>query len=72
MYYRVVEKTAYDQTLSYEYDRDRREEMLEWVRLLMRQHDTAYVHVILVDDDGTILRQKILEGAGYDAYIDNI
>lgn len=72
MFYRIVEMVQDGQRVTYEYDAEDRDNMLEWVKLLLAQSDTAYVDVMLIDDDGTCTNRKFIEGRAYEAFIDNI
>lgn len=39
---------------------------------MIAQSDTAYVDVMLIDDDGTCTNRKFIEGRAYEAFIDGI
>lgn len=72
-FYRVVVTSEYGQRHTAEYMLDQRETMLEWVKLLLAQEDTAYVDVMLIDQyKGTLLKWKMLEGKAYERFVDNI
>ena len=72
MFYRIIEMAQDGQRITFEYEHSDRDKMLEWVKLLLAQSDVAYVHVMLIDDEGTLLRQKLIEGAAYEYFIDNL
>lgn len=72
MFYRIVEMVQGGQRVTYEYENSDRDKMLEWVKLLLAQSDTAYVDVMLIDDDGTCTNRKFVEGRAYGAFNDNI
>ena len=55
-----------------EFEREDREAMLTWVKELIAQEDTAYVDVILIDEDGRSINRKFIEGRGFDEFVGNI
>ena len=72
MFYRILEMVQDGQRATFEYDAEDRDKMLEWAKLLLAQSDTAYIDVMLIDDDGTCINRKFIEGRAYETFIDNI
>lgn len=70
-FYRVSLMTEYGQRHSADYALKERQNMLEWVKLLLAQEDTAYVDVKLISDSGNLLKWKMLEGKAYERFIDS-
>lgn len=69
-FYRIQLMTEYGDRSTTEYRLNQREEMLEYVRLLMKEEDTAYVDVLLISNEGELLKHKMLEGAAYERFVD--
>lgn len=72
MFYRVIKMFIDGQSVRSEYEYEDRPNMLEWVKVLVAQSDTAYVDVILIDEDGQVVNRKFIEGRAFDEYVDNI
>lgn len=72
MFYRVIKMFVDGQSVRSEYEYEDRPNMLEWVKVLVAQSDTAYVDVILIDEDGRVVNRKFIEGRAFDEYVDNV
>lgn len=72
MFYRIIHMLIDGQSSRTEFEREDRETMLAWVKELIAQEDTAYVDIILIDEDGRAVNRKFIEGRGFDQFVDNI
>lgn len=71
-FYRVSMMSEYGQRHTAEYALSDRQNMLEWVKLLLAQEDTAYVDVKLISDSGNLLKWKSFDGKAYERFVDNL
>lgn len=72
MFYRIIHILVDGQSSRTEFEREDREAMLTWVKELIAQEDTAYVDIILIDEDGRTVNRKFIEGRAFDEFVNNI